>query len=400
MNPDLLKLHPYPFEKLTQLKSGIHPPSNKSHIALSIGEPKHDAPQIALEILRDNLDKASVYAATKGMPELRQAICTWLSQRFHVPGDWLNPELHVLPVAGTREALFSFTQATIDRKRPAKIISPNPFYQVYEGAAILAGGEPVYLPCEESLKFIPDYNAVPEETWRDCQLLFICSPGNPTGAVTDEATLAKLIALSDKHDFIIASDECYSEIYCDENSAPIGLLEVCAKIGRKDFRNCVVFHSLSKRSNLPGLRSGFVAGDAEILRQYLSYRTYHGCALPLHHQLASIGCWQDEVHVRKNRDMYREKFDRVLEILQPVMHVSQSDASFYLWPETPINDEEFALRLFQQEHVTVLPGSYLSREVNGHNPGRNRVRLALVATTDECLQAAERIRRFVLSLKE
>lgn len=209
-----------------------------------------------------------------------------------------------------------------------------------------------------------------------------------------------MIALSDKHDFIIASDECYSEIYCDENSAPIGLLEVCAKIGRKDFRNCVVFHSLSKRSNLPGLRSGFVAGDAEILRQYLSYRTYHGCALPLHHQLASIGCWQDEVHVRKNRDMYREKFDRVLEILQPVMHVSQSDASFYLWPETPINDEEFALRLFQQEHVTVLPGSYLSREVNGHNPGRNRVRLALVATTDECLQAAERIRRFVLSLKE
>ncbi len=398
MNPELDKLHPYPFEKLTALKSGISPPKELNHIALSIGEPKHPAPDFALQTLENNLDKTAVYAATKGLPELRQAICRWLSDRFQIPENTLDPDTNVLPVAGTREALFSFTQACIDRSRPAKVISPNPFYQVYEGAALLAGAEPIYLPCIEENNFLPNYEAVPEAVWKDCQLLFICSPGNPTGTVTNQATLSRLIELSDKYDFVIASDECYSEIYCDESDPPIGLLEVCARLGRTDFRNCVVFHSLSKRSNLPGLRSGFVAGDANLLKHYLAYRTYHGCALPIHHQMASIACWGDEMHVKENRALYRQKFEAVLSVLQPVMKVHQTDASFYLWPETPIGDESFAAQLFAQENVTVLPGSYLSRTVNGINPGRNRVRMALVASVDECIEAAERIRRFINSL--
>ncbi|PIE42805.1 MAG: succinyldiaminopimelate transaminase [Gammaproteobacteria bacterium] len=398
MNPDLKRLQPYPFEKLNNLKSAAKMTSEAPPIALSIGEPKHPAPPFALQAIQDNLAKASSYAATHGMPELRKAVCDWLTRRFHIPRENLDASAHIIPVAGTREALFSFTQAVIDRHSNPIVISPNPFYQIYEGAAYLAGAEVVFLACDQADNFIPNYDKVSEATWQRCQLLFVCSPSNPTGAVTDKETLAKLIALSDKYDFVIASDECYSEIYCDEANPPVGLLEVCADIGRNDFRNCVVFHSLSKRSNLPGLRSGFVAGDANLLSQYLAYRTYHGCALPLHHQIASIACWQDEEHVKENRRLYRQKFQQVLALLQPVMDVHQSEASFYLWAATPLSDERFAQQLYAQENVTVLPGSYLSRQVAGENPGTNRVRMALVAPVDECIEAAQRIKRFVQTL--
>ncbi|MCG8316332.1 MAG: succinyldiaminopimelate transaminase, partial [Pseudomonadales bacterium] len=287
----------------------------------------------------------------------------------------------------------------VDRSQSdAKVISPNPFYQIYEGAALLSGAEPYFLPCLESNGYKPDFSAVPEQVWQRCQLIYLCSPGNPTGAVLDKPTLKNLIQLSDQHDFVIASDECYSELYFDEAQPPTGLLEVCSEIGRKDYKNCVVFHSLSKRSNLPGLRSGFVAGDSELLAKFLLYRTYHGCAMPVHQQLASIAAWNDETHVKANRDLYREKFAAVLDILGDHLKVSAPQASFYLWPETPIDDREFARKLFAQQHVTVLPGQFLSRTIDGLNPGQNRVRMALVATLDECVEAAERIKTFVLSL--
>ena len=396
MNPDLQKLKPYPFERLNQLLGQVQANRALRPISLSIGEPKHPAPQLVLDVLYKEMSKVSVYPSTKGIPELRQAIADWAIRRFDL--DSLDPETQVLPVNGTREALFAFTQAVIDRSKAALVVSPNPFYQIYEGAAYLAGAKLELLPTLESNGFIPDYQNVPESVWQDCQILFICSPGNPTGAVTPMATLKHLIELADKHDFVIASDECYSEIYCDEDKAPIGLLQACAELGRHDYRRCVVFHSLSKRSNLPGMRSGFVAGDAAIMADFLKYRTYHGCAMSVQNQLASIAAWKDETHVLENRQAYRNKFKAVLDILQPVMKIKQTDASFYLWPETPISDELFAQKLFEQEHVTVLPGSYLSRTVNAANPGANRIRMALVASEADCIEAAERIKRFVSSL--
>ncbi|KZZ48943.1 succinyldiaminopimelate transaminase, partial [Oleiphilus sp. HI0122] len=304
----------------------------------------------------------------------------------------------ILPVAGTREAIFSFTQSVINDQDNALVVSPNPFYQIYEGATYLSGADLELLPCDEAFGFQPDFESVPESVWQRCQILFLCSPGNPTGAVVDMTTLEQLINLADKYDFLLASDECYSEIYINEDKAPIGLLEACAKLDRNDFKRCIVFHSLSKRSNLPGLRSGFVAGDKTVLAKYLKYRTYHGCAMPVHHQIASIAAWNDEQHVIDNRTEYRAKFEAVLNILSPIMKVEQTDASFYLWPETPIDDVIFAQKLYQQQHVTVVPGSYLSRTVNGHNPGENRVRMALVAPVDECIEAAKRIRRFIEAL--
>jgi N-succinyldiaminopimelate aminotransferase len=275
---------------------------------------------------------------------------------------------------------------------------PNPFYQIYEGAAILAGAEPYYLNCTADNGFIPDFNSVSDEIWQRCQLLYICSPGNPTGAVIDEATLTRLIELAHQHDFIIASDECYSEIYFDEAEPPVGLLQVALKAGYSDMHRCVVFHSLSKRSNAPGLRSGFVAGDADVLKDFLRYRTYHGCAMPPATQSASIDAWSDEAHVQHNRELYQQKFDAVLDILSPVMNVSRPQASFYLWAETPIADTEFAKRLFEQENVTVLPGSYLGRDTENGNPGTNRVRMALVAPLEECIEAAYRIRNLIENL--
>lgn len=396
MNPNLKQLQPYPFEKLTALKAAANVNCDLPHIALSIGEPKHESPKFVLDTMANNLDKLANYPTTKGLPELRHAIATWASQRFSLNA--LDSESQVLPVNGTREAIFSFTQAMVEGKDKALVVCPNPFYQIYEGATYLAGAEPHYLPCLEENGFLPDFDQVSEEIWHRTQILFICSPGNPTGAVHDKETLLKLIQLADQYDFIIASDECYSEIYVESAKPPVGLLEVCAELGRNDYRRCVVFHSLSKRSNLPGLRSGFVAGDAELLKPYFQYRTYHGCAMSIPNQLASISAWQDEKHVEENRRLYTEKFSAVLDILQPVMDVQQSDASFYLWAKTPINEEEFAQRLFAEQQVTVLPGSYLSRTIDGITPGENRVRMALVAETDECVEAAKRIRNLIESL--
>lgn len=396
MNNDLQQLHPYPFEKLAQLFRGVEHNAGLEHIALSIGEPKHTSPAFVKQAIIDHIDKLALYPTTKGLPQLRNTIGSWASNRFQLGEQGLCPDTQVLPVNGTREALFAFTQVVVDRSQHAPlVVSPNPFYQIYEGATYLAGAEPYFLPCLPENNFIPDYDAVPADVWQRCQLLFVCSPGNPTGSVTDKATLQKLIRLADEHNFIIASDECYSEIYFDEARPPVGLLQACSAMGRNDFRRCVVFHSLSKRSNLPGLRSGFVAGDASILNGFLKYRTYHGCAMPVQHQLASVAAWQDEQHVIENRRLYQEKFQSVLSILDDVLDVQLPDASFYLWPKTPMADTDFAKGLFEQQHITVLPGRYLSRTVDSINPGENRVRMALVAPLEQCIEAAERIKQFV-----
>ena len=395
MNHALTQLQPYPIEKLRALLGSVKPAADKRAIALSIGEPKHASPAFVAQAMTDNLDKLAVYPSTLGLPALRQAIGQWCERRFGVPAGWLDADRHILPVNGTREALFAFTQAVVNRADDGLVVSPNPFYQIYEGAALLAGATPHYLPCLENNGFNPDFDAVPADVWQRCQILFLCSPGNPTGALVPMDTLKKLIALADEHDFVIAADECYSELYFDEDAPPPGLLSACAELGRSDFKRCVVFHSLSKRSNLPGLRSGFVAGDAEIIKPFLLYRTYHGCAMPVQTQLASIAAWQDEAHVRDNRDQYRAKYAAVLDILQPVMDVQRPDGSFYLWAKVPGCDAAFTRDLFETEHVTVVPGSYLSREVDGVNPGAGRVRMALVAPLAECIEAAERIRAFL-----
>ncbi|WP_249582538.1 succinyldiaminopimelate transaminase [Pseudomonas viridiflava] len=395
MNNAMQLLQPYPFEKLRALLGGVTPNPEKRPVALSIGEPKHRSPDFVAKALADNLDQMAVYPTTLGIPALREAIAGWCTRRFDLPEGWMDPTRNVLPVNGTREALFAFTQTVVNRSDDGLVISPNPFYQIYEGAAFLAGAQPYYLPCLSENGFNPDFDAVTPDIWKRCQILFLCSPGNPTGALIPVDTLKKLIALADEHDFVIAADECYSELYFDEQTPPPGLLSACVELGRKDFKRCVVFHSLSKRSNLPGLRSGFVAGDADILKAFLLYRTYHGCAMPVQTQLASIAAWNDEEHVRANRDLYREKFDAVLDILAPVLDVQRPDGGFYLWPNVGTDDAAFCRDLFVDQHVTVVPGSYLSREVDGVNPGAGRVRLALVAPLAECIEAAERIRDFV-----
>lgn len=398
MNPDLQQLHPYPFEKLAKLKSGITPPGHLEHIALSIGEPKHQPPAFVLQAVQDNLQRFAHYPATKGLPELRQAIADWAGRRFqlHQP---LCAESQVLPVNGTREALFAFAQAVVNRSADNPlVVCPNPFYQIYEGAAFLAGAKPHYLNCTSDNHFIPDFSAVPESTWHDCQLLYICTPGNPTGAVISSEQFRQLIELADRFDFVIASDECYSELYQDEQSPPPGLLQAASAMGRHDFARCVVFHSLSKRSNLPGLRSGFVAGDAGILKSFLQYRTYHGCAMSVPSQLASVAAWRDEEHVLDNRRAYRAKFDAVLAELGDCLQITRPEAGFYLWPKLPISGEAFAQKLFAEHNVTVLPGAYLSRTSAGTNPGADYIRMALVATEEECIEAARRIRICVESL--
>ena len=397
MNPDLNKLQSYPFEKLARLKAGISP-AGKSPIALSIGEPKHETPKIISENLISNLNGLSVYPTTRGLSELRQAICNWLTWRFDLTAGTLDKNHHVLPVNGTREALFSFAQAIVNRQNSPAVLMPNPFYQIYEGATLLSGAKPCFLDCLPENNYLPDFNAVPENIWQQCQLIYLCSPGNPTGAVQDIESLQSLIRLSDEYDFVIASDECYSEIYFDEDKPPAGLLEAASRLGRHDYKNCIVFHSLSKRSNAPGLRSGFVAGDADIIEQYFRYRTYHGCAMPIQHQQASIAAWNDEQHVRENRQLYKQKFTDVINILNPVLPAKQPDAAFYLWMPTPVSDEQFASKLFAEQNITVLPGSYLSRNNNGFNPGANHVRMALVASYDECIDAAERIKLFAEKL--
>ena len=404
MNPGLEKLHPYPFEKLTQLKQTIVQETSvitdKAHIDLSIGEPKHTTPKLILDELQKQLPRAASYPTTRGIDELRQAIADWLVKRFKLSEGSITAEQNVLPVNGTREALFAFAQCVINSKthETPVVISPNPFYQIYEGAALLASAEPYYINCVEENGFLPDFDAVPEDIWQRCQLVYLCSPGNPTGAVLGQDAIEKLLNLADKHDFIIAADECYSEIYFDEASPPIGLLQAAANLGRDDYKRCVVFHSLSKRSNVPGMRSGFIAGDAELIQTFLRYRTYHGCSMPIYTQMASIVAWQDEAHVQANRELYRQKFDAVLDILKPVMNVTRPDASFYLWPETPISDTEFAAGLYSQQNITVLPGSFLSRSIAAGNPGENRIRVALVAEIDQCIEAANRICTFIKSI--
>jgi len=398
MTPYLQQLQPYPFEKLAALKQGITPPIGKAHIALSIGEPAHATPHLIQEALLTHLHGLSNYPTTKGLPELRQTIAGWLTRRFGLKEGLLNPETQILPVSGTREALFSFAQCLIDKTTNPLVVMPNPFYQIYEGAALLAGAEPYFLNTVAENGYLPDFDAVPESIWRRCQLLYICTPGNPSGAVIARETLIKLLELAEKYAFVIASDECYSELYDDENSPPAGLLEAAFAVGNTAFKRCVVFHSLSKRSNAPGLRSGFVAGDAAILQDYFKYRTYHGAALPLPTQHASIAAWKDEKHVIENRRLYREKFAAVIEILNDVCVLHKPPAGFYLWLKTPIDDTEFARQLFAQENVTVLPGSYLSRDFGGFNPGRNHVRIALVAPLEECVEAALRLKNFLNTL--
>ncbi|PWQ94925.1 succinyldiaminopimelate transaminase [Leucothrix pacifica] len=398
MNSDLQRLQPYPFEKLAILKQGVQPNPELSPLSLSIGEPKHPTPAIILDSLKDSISQIAQYPGTKGIPALREAIADWLIKRFNLPEKGVNPDTQILPVNGTREALFAITQCLIERKPNAKVLMPNPFYQIYEGATLLAGATPVYLPSLEENNFLPDLDAVDEKTWQDCQLFFLCTPDNPTGAVTPISEIKKLLALAEKYDFVIASDECYSEIYLDESSPPPGLLQVAASVGNTDYNRCLVFHSLSKRSNAPGLRSGFVAGDAEILKSFLLYRTYHGCAMPPHTQTTSIVAWGDETHVQENRRLYREKFKAVLEILSPVMEIPQPQASFYLWAKTPIDDVSFTRDIFERENLNVVPGSYLSREVDGLNPGADRIRLALVAEPAQCIEAAQRIKHFIESL--
>lgn len=395
MNPDLDLLRPYPFEKLAALKADIVPPAALAHIPLTIGEPQHAPYAGALEALVAHQHLLAHYPATAGLPELRQAIAAWAARRFALEG--LDANHQVLPVNGTREALFAFVQATLDRSRPARVAVPNPFYQIYEGATLLAGGQPLLLDCSADNGFRPDFDAVSASVWREVQIVFLCSPGNPTGAVTPLDELEALIALADEHDFIIAADECYSELYLDEQAPPPGLLQACARLGRHDYQRCLVFHSLSKRSNLPGLRSGFVAGDAALIAAFKRYRTYHGCAMSLPLQHASIAAWNDEIHVRANRDAYRQKFAAVTETLAPVMDFPTPEASFYLWPAVPGGDDEaFTRALYAEEHVSVLPGSYMGRPgADEINPGAGRVRLALVAELAATVEGARRIRRFI-----
>ena len=400
MNPNLDKVQPYPFQKLQTLKNGLTPPTDKRHIAFSIGEPKHTPPKFVLDCLDKHRAGYANYPITKGTLELRQTICNWLSTRFNIESDHLDADLNVIPVNGTREALFAFAQSIVNSdESDAMVLMPNPFYQIYEGAALIGGASPYFLNCTKESGFIPAFKNVSSEIWEKCQLLYICSPGNPTGAVLDVNQLTELIELADKYDFIIAGDECYSELYYDDSAPPIGLLETCSKLGRHSFDRCIVFHSLSKRSNLPGLRSGFVAGDASILERFLTYRTYHGCAMPLPIQQASIAAWSDESHVVENRRLYAKKFEAVLAILKEDLNVTMPEAGFYLWPQTPIRDTDFSQMLFAQQNVTVLPGSFLARNTDTGNPGENHIRIALVASLEDCIEGAHRIRAFTQSLQ-
>ncbi|MEG0052808.1 MAG: succinyldiaminopimelate transaminase [Comamonas sp.] len=396
MNPLLSRLQPYPFERLRQLFASVQPPADIRPISLGIGEPRHATPAFIEKALSADLKGLSVYPATAGTPALREACAAWANQRYGIA---LDATTQVLPVNGSREALFSFTQVVVDSSQAgARVICPNPFYQIYEGATLLAGATPYYAASDASRNFAVNWDAVPDDVWQNTQMIFVCSPGNPTGAVMPLSEWEKLFALSDRYGFVIVSDECYSEIYFGDQP-PLGGLEAALKLGRSDFKNLVMFTSLSKRSNVPGLRSGFVAGDAALLKSFLLYRTYHGGAMSPVVQTASVAAWNDEAHVQENRRLYREKFAQVTPVLSKVMDVTLPDASFYLWagipPELGMDDAQFAKELYIHTGVTVLPGSYLAREANGFNPGANRIRMALVAETAECLEAAQRIAQFI-----
>ena len=392
MNPLLTRLQPYPFERLRQLFSDVTPSPHWSPISLGIGEPQHATPQLVIDALAQHSHALASYPATAGSPAFRQACANWVHRRYQVE---LNPDTQVLPVNGSREALFAFAQTVLDGNPTSVVVSPNPFYQIYEGAALLGGVQIHYVPSLAHANFAVDWDSVPAEVWQQTRLVFVCSPGNPTGAVMPLSEWQKLFSLSDQYGFVLASDECYSEIYHGD-SPPLGGLQAAERSGRSDFKRLVSFTSLSKRSNVPGLRSGFVAGDAELIAPFLRYRTYHGSAMGGLVQAASIAAWNDEVHVQANRALYRKKFEQVTPLLAQVMDVTMPDAGFYLWPSVPGGDDEaFAHALLAQYNVTVLPGRYLAREVNGFNPGQGRIRMALVAQPDECLEAVKRILSFV-----
>lgn len=390
MNPNLNHLQPYPFQKLRALFAGVTPNPSYTPINLSIGEPKHPTPGFIRQSLIDNLGGLANYPITQGSEGLRTAIAEWLTTRYRL--STVDPRTQVVPVTGSREALFAFAQATVDATRPDPVvIAPNPFYQIYEGAAFLAGATPYYLNTLPESGYRMAFEDVPGDVWRRTQLIYVCSPNNPTGNVMSQGEWQTLFELSDRYGFVIASDECYSEIYFEEGNAPLGALEAAQAAGRTGFPRLVVFSSLSKRSNVPGMRSGFVAGDASILEKFLLYRTYHGCAMNPAVQAASEAAWRDETHVVENRRLYQLKFDQVTPILGPLMNTSKPDAAFYLWARTPGDDTAFARQLYQDYNVTLLPGSYLAREARGVNPGAGFVRIALVQPLEECLEAAHRI---------
>ena len=390
LNPRLNLLQPYPFQKFSKILAPITPNPDYSQIRLSIGEPRHATPEFIQTALAGALDGLSSYPTTQGTIELRTSIAQWLARRYDLPEP--DADRQVLPVNGTREALFAFAQTVIDGSQPdATVVMPNPFYQIYEGAALLAGASPAFINLAPESGFALDTGSLSKDVWERTQLVYVCSPGNPTGHVMPMEEWEKLFELADEYSFVIASDECYSEIYFDEQAPPLGGLQAAHALGRKDYRNLVVFSSLSKRSNVPGMRSGFIAGDADLLEKFLLYRTYHGSAMNPAIQVASVAAWNDEAHVEENRRLYREKFSAVVPLLQEVTQASMPQAGFYLWLETPFDDIEFARHLYQHYNVVVLPGSLLARDTHGSNPGRNRVRIALVAQPEECLEAAQRL---------
>jgi len=396
MNPELQALHPYPFERLRKLFSGAPAQQKLPHISLALGEPRHPTPQFIKDALIAGLGGLSNYPSTLGMPSLRQAISDWLVQRYALPP--LDIEHQILPVTGSREALFALAQTVVDRTQPAPLVlCPNPIYQIYEGATLLSGAQPLYANVDAARNFAIDYDSVSEAEWARVQLVYVCSPGNPTGAVMKLDDWRRLFALSDRYGFVIASDECYSEIYFRDD-APLGGLEAAHRLGRSGFPRLIILTSLSKRSNVPGMRSGFVAGDANILERFLLYRTYHGCAMGPAIQHASAAAWSDELHVIDNRNQYRQKFAEVTPLLREILPVELPDAAFYLWARTPIDDEEYARRLHAEYNVAVLPGSYLARNQGGVNPGKGFVRIALVAETAECREAAQRMVEFTRAL--
>ena len=392
MNPGLQELKPYPFELLAEIRARVSAPRDRELINLSIGEPQHATPPCVLEALVAALAGTARYPATRGVAQLREAIAAWASRRFALAAGMLHADRHILPVNGTREALFAIAQCVVAAGSDKNVVAmPNPFYQIYEGAALLAGGTPHFLHCPAERGFRPDWSAVTPATWSSLALVYVCSPGNPAGAVLDADDYAILTARADEYDFIIVADECYSELYYDESAPPLGLLEWCARAGREDFRQCLVMHSLSKRSNAPGLRSGFVAGDAALIEAFYRYRTYQGGAMPLHVQQASVAAWSDETHVVQNRERYRRKFAGVVPLLAQVSRVELPAAGFYLWPELAVDDITACERLLGEAGVLVLPGRFLARETAHGNPGLNRIRIALVPEEQECLAAAQRI---------
>ena len=400
MNSGLLALKPYPFEQLAAIRARVTPPTDCTLINLSIGEPQHPTPTRVHDALIASLAGTARYPATRGLADLRNAIVDWANRRFHLPTGLLDGERQILPVNGTREALFAIAQCVVAAGSAKNtVVMPNPFYQIYEGAALLAGGTPYFLHCPTERDFRPDWDAVPSTVWAHTALVYVCSPGNPSGAILTSDDYTRLVALADRHDFVIVADECYSELYYDEEQPPLGLLEWCAANGRNDFRHCLVMHSLSKRSNAPGLRSGFVAGDAAIIEPFYRYRTYQGGAMPEHVQHASIAAWSDETHVITNRALYRRKFDAVVPLLAAVSRLTQPAAGFYLWPELDADDILACERLLGEAGVLVLPGSFLARPSPHGNPGQRRLRIALVADHEQCLTAAQRMQPVLRKLQ-